>query len=139
QKLLADTAQNFVRKESPITRMRVMREDAIGYSRDIWKKMGELGWLSILFPEQLGGFGGSFVDAAILLEQFGTTLVPEPFVPSVVLAGMAILRLGSDDQKRRWLEPLMAGDTTLALAYAERDSRFDPTYVTVRAERAGST
>src|SRR5262245_53803885 len=137
QKLLAETAQGFVRKESPVGRLRALRDDAIGYSRDVWRKMGELGWLSIPFPEQLGGFGGTFVAMAILLERFGTTLVPEPLVPSVVLAGMAILRLGDDEQQRRFLEPLIAGETTLALAMAERESRFDVAHVGTRATREG--
>ena len=46
------------------------------------------------FPEAAGGFGGRFVDAALILEQLGTTLVPEPFIPSVVLGGMALSQAG---------------------------------------------
>jgi alkylation response protein AidB-like acyl-CoA dehydrogenase len=137
QKMLVDTVASFVRKESPVTRLRVLRKDPVGYTREMWKQMGELGWLGIVFPESVGGYGGSFVDIALILEQLGTTLVPEPIVPSVVLAGGAIAAAGDDEQKRRWLEPMMAGDTTLALAYAERDSRFDVTRVGLRAEKDG--
>jgi alkylation response protein AidB-like acyl-CoA dehydrogenase len=137
QKLLVDTVASFVRKESPVTRMRALRKDPMGYTREMWKQMGELGWLGIVFPESAGGLGGSFVDIALILEQLGTTLVPEPIVPSVVLAGGAIMRAGSDEQKTRWLEPLIAGDTTLALAHAERDSRFNVARVGLRAERDG--
>ncbi len=61
--------------------------------------MGELGWLGIPFPESLGGFGGTFVDAALVIEKLGTTLVPEPFLASVVLAGSMILAAGSEAQK----------------------------------------
>jgi alkylation response protein AidB-like acyl-CoA dehydrogenase len=137
QKLLVDTATAFVRKESPITRLRAMRTDPIGYSKEVWKKMGELGWLGILLPESLGGFGGTFVDAALVIEKIGTTLVPEPYIASVVLAGSTILPLGSDAQKKRWLEPLATGDVTLALAYAEREGRFDPFRITTRAQKQG--
>src|SRR5215216_2261192 len=90
QRMLVDTAASFVKKQLPVSRLRTMREDATGWSRDVWKHMGELGWLGILFPEDVGGFAGSFVDAALILEQFGTTLVPEPFLASVVLAGSAL-------------------------------------------------
>ncbi len=135
QKLLVETAAAFVRKESPIARVRAMREDPIGYSKGVWEKMGELGWLGIPFPESLGGFGGRFADAALILEKFGTTLVPEPYIASVILAGSSILAAGSEDQKRRWLEPLIAGKVTLALAYAERSSRFDPLRIATRADR----
>ena len=137
QKLLVDTAAAFARKESPVTRLREMRKDPVGYSKAVWKQMGDLGWLGILFPESLGGFGGTFVDAALVLEKLGTTLVPEPYLASVVLAGSTILAAGSEAQKKRWLEPLMAGDLSLALAYAERESRFDPLRVATRAQKTG--
>ncbi len=138
QKLLVDTAAAFARKESPVTRLRAMRQDPVGYSKPVWKQMGELGWLGILLPESLGGFGGTFVDAALVLEKLGTTLVPEPYIASVVLAASTILGAGSEAQQKRWLEPLMAGDTTLALAYAEREGRFDPLRIATRAQKAGS-
>jgi alkylation response protein AidB-like acyl-CoA dehydrogenase len=138
QKLLVDTAAAFARKESPVTRLRAMREDPVGYSKAVWKQMGELGWLGIPFSESLGGFGGTFSDAALVLEKLGTTLVPEPYIASVLLAGSTIVAAGSAAQQKRWLEPLIAGDSTLALAYAERDSRFDPLRVSTRAEKSGT-
>jgi alkylation response protein AidB-like acyl-CoA dehydrogenase len=138
QKLLADTAQAFARKESPVTRLRGLREDPIGYSRDVWKQMGELGWLGILFPESVGGFGWGFSDAALVIEKLGTTLVPEPYLASVVLAGSTLLASGTEEQQKRWLGPLVAGDSSLALAYAERESRFDPLRVTMRAQKKGA-
>ncbi|MFP6684887.1 MAG: acyl-CoA dehydrogenase family protein, partial [Polyangiaceae bacterium] len=119
-----DTIKNFVRKELPVERARKMREDDTGYSKDTWRQMGELGWLAIGMPESVGGFGGSFTEVALLLEQFGTRLVSEPYIASVVLAGHAILRAGSEEQHERFLSPMLTGDTTLALAYAERDGRF---------------
>src|SRR5580704_331248 len=98
QKLLVDTAAAFARKESPTTRLRAMRQDPVGYTKPVWKQMGELGWLGILLPESLGGFGGTFVDAALVLEKLGTTLVPEPYIASVVLAASTILGAGTDTQ-----------------------------------------
>ena len=135
QQMLVDTATSFVKKQSPPSRLRAMREDPVGWSRDMWKHMGELGWLGILYPESVGGFGGSFVDVALLLEQFGTTLVPEPFIPSVVLAGMTIVAAGNADQQARWIAPLIEGASSLALAYAEPQSRFDLARVSTRADK----
>src|SRR5262245_27818561 len=97
--------------------------------------MGELGWLGLPFPEAVGGFGSAFIDAALVLERLGTTLVPEPYIPSVVLAGTAVARMGNAAQQERLLAPMIAGKTTLALAYAEADSRFDVTQVSTRAEK----
>jgi alkylation response protein AidB-like acyl-CoA dehydrogenase len=137
QKMLVDTAASFARKDSPVQRMRRLRDHAIGYEPAVWRQMGELGWLGIAFPEAMGGFGGRFIDVALVLEQFGTTLVPEPYIPSVVLAGMAILRAGTGEQQARWLAPMIEGKTTLALAYAERHARYDVTAPATRALAGG--
>jgi alkylation response protein AidB-like acyl-CoA dehydrogenase len=138
QKMLVQTAASFVKKTSPVERLRRLRDDERGWEPAVWRQMGDLGWLGIPFPDELGGFGGRFIDAALVIEQLGATLVPEPYIPSVVLGGMAVLRAGDDAQRRRWLEPLIAGETSLALAWAERDGRYDPASVATRAERDGA-
>ena len=135
QRLLVDSVNNFVKKDSPIERFRKQRDVDPGWSKAVWAQMGDLGWLGLPFPEAVGGFGSSFLDAALVLERLGTTLVPEPFIPSVVLAGMAIVKTGTAAQQERLLAPMIAGRTTLALAYAEQDSRFDVTQVSTRAEK----
>ena len=126
QRLLVDTVLSFVKKQSPVSRMRALREDPVGWSRDVWRQMGELGWLSVPFPESVGGFGGSSVDVAVVLEKLGTTLVPEPYVPSVVLAGTAILRAGDDAQKCALAAAARADDgDTLAAPDLEVDAVED--------------
>jgi alkylation response protein AidB-like acyl-CoA dehydrogenase len=136
QRMLVDAAQGFVRKQSPVARMRKLRDDPIGWSPEVWRQIGDLGWLGLLFPEAVGGVGGSFVDLALVLEQLGTTLVPEPIVPSVV-AGVAILAAGDPAQQQRWLAPMVAGRCSLALAWAEADGRYDPTRIATRAVPTG--
>jgi alkylation response protein AidB-like acyl-CoA dehydrogenase len=137
QRMLVDAALGFTRKQSPVTRMRKLRDDPIGWSPEVWRQMGELGWLGLPFPEAVGGIGGSFVDLALVLEQLGTTLVPEPIVPSLV-AGMAIARAGDAAQQRAHLGPMVAGQSSLALAWAEADGRYDPGRVATRAERTAA-
>jgi alkylation response protein AidB-like acyl-CoA dehydrogenase len=136
QRQLVETVGSFVKKQSPVSRLRAMRLDPVGWSRDMWRQMGELGWLAIPFPESVGGLGGSFVDAALILEQLGTTLVPEPFIPALASAA-AILKAGTEEQARDWLGPVLAGEWSLALAIDEAQSRFHATDVRTRAERAG--
>ena len=70
QKMIQETAASFVKKESPVERMRKLRDSELGYDASVWKSMGELGWLGLPLPESVGGFGGTMLDAAILLEQF---------------------------------------------------------------------
>jgi alkylation response protein AidB-like acyl-CoA dehydrogenase len=138
QKLLVETASSFAKKSSPVTRFRKLRDDARGFDPKVWAQMGELGWLGVAFPEAAGGFGGRFIDLALIVEQLGVTLVPEPLIPSLVLGGMAIAAAGDAAQHERWLAPLIAGTATVALAHAERGGRFAPTAIATRAERKGA-
>ncbi len=133
QRMLAQTVADFAKNESPVARFRKLRDDDIGYDPKVWQKMGELGWLGVAFPESVGGFGGSFVECALVLENLAATLVPEPYLASVVLGGFALLRAGSPEQQARYLTPMIEGETTLALAYSEAQSRHDVSAVETMA------
>ena len=137
QELLAHTARELVTGRSPLKRVRELREDAIGFSRDLWSAMADLGWLGIVVPEQYGGAGLGWTDLAVVMEEVGRGLLPEPLVGSVLLATTAILLGGSDAQKQAHLPALVGGERLGALAYQEAGSRYDAHHVTTRAERAG--
>jgi alkylation response protein AidB-like acyl-CoA dehydrogenase len=124
QQMVVDTVAKWVEVQSPVERFRKQRDAEASWDREIWQAMGEYGWLGVCYPEALGGFGGKFVDAALILEQLGRGLVPEPFIPSVILAGSLLERLGSDEQIERFLTPMIEGKSSLAFAYAERQSRY---------------
>jgi alkylation response protein AidB-like acyl-CoA dehydrogenase len=134
QELLARTASDFVNKSSPVARARKLREHEVGWEKRTLAEMAELGWLAIPFGEDVGGLGATFVELALVLEQLGKTLVPEPLVPCIV-AGLAIDRAGDAAQKQAFLAPMIEGKSSLALAYAERDCRFDATRPTMTATR----
>jgi alkylation response protein AidB-like acyl-CoA dehydrogenase len=138
QKLLVDTVQSFVKRDSPVERMRKLRDHDVGWEKQVWQRMGELGWLGVMFPESAGGLGLAFQDAALVVEQLGMSLVPEPYLPLIV-AGVPLSQLGSSEQHDRFLAPVLAGQASLALAYAEEASRNDVTRITTRAEKQGSS
>lgn len=126
QRLLAKTVADFCKTRSPVSRFRKLRDDdGIGWDPATWQEMGKLGWLGVSFPESAGGLGGSFVEAAIILEQLGRNLVPEPYIGSVVLGGQALALGGNEAQQQRWLAPMLEGHTSLALAWAEARGRFE--------------
>ena len=137
QQMVVDSVARFVANESPVERFRKLRDTERGWEPEVWRRMGEMGWLALGFPEEQGGFGGRFVDMALVLEQLGRGLVPEPYLPSVVLAGGLVSRLGSEAQRERWLAPMFEGSSSLALAYAERQSRYDLHDCRTSAERDG--
>jgi alkylation response protein AidB-like acyl-CoA dehydrogenase len=139
QELLKDTASEFVLENSPVARLRKLRDtaDSTGFSRSLWKEMAELGWTGIVFPESSGGSELGFSEFGVLLEELGRTLTPEPFVSTVLLAGSAILLGGSDAQKETILKGICDGELVLALAFQEQ-GRFDPYAVAMKAPASGS-
>ena len=140
QELIAKTARDFVDEESPVSRMRALRDskDPVGFSRDLWKQMAELGWVGIPFPESVGGAGMGFADLAVVLEALGRNLVPEPFLSSVLLGGQSLLLAGSDAQQSQWLTPLVKGEKLVCLAFQEAKSRYQVNRIEATAEKTGN-
>jgi alkylation response protein AidB-like acyl-CoA dehydrogenase len=135
QEIIVESVAKFVANESPVERFRKLRDTERGWEPELWASMAENGWLGVAFPEEQGGFGGSFVDLALIIEQLGRGLVPEPVIPSVVLAGGLISRIGDEAQRERWLTPMLEGQTSLALAHSERQSRYTLSDCRTRAEK----
>ena len=138
QKLLVKTVEDFCKKQSPVERVRELREVERGWEEAKWQQMGELGWLGVLFSEDEGGLGGTFVDAGLIIEQLGKTLVMEPYLASVVLGGIAVREAGNSSQKQELLGPMIEGTSSLALAFTEENSRHNPFCIETKAEKSGA-
>ena len=138
QELLAQTARDFVRTTSPLSRLRALRDGQdMGFSPDIWQEMAQLGWAGILIPEEYGGAGMGLADLAVVLEAVGRNLAPEPFLSTVLLGGQLLADAGSPEQKQAWLSGIATGEKILALAYQEARSRYDLNRVATRATAEG--
>ena len=131
------TAREFVAGQSPVSRMRALRDsgDAIGYSPELWKEMAQLGWVGVNLPENYGGSAMGFADLCLLLEETGRNLMPEPFVETMVVGAGLIAQAGSEAQKDAWLSNIAGGDAQVALAYQEARSRYNAYDVQLKAER----
>jgi alkylation response protein AidB-like acyl-CoA dehydrogenase len=128
QKILKGAAHSFLAKEYPKEVVRRLKESPEGYSPSSWRKMADLGWMGVIFPEEYGGSGGSLPDLIVLLEEMGYAACPSPFLPTVVLGGLPILMAGSDEQRRELLPKIASGDLLMTLALTEPDVR-DPTLI----------
>ena len=126
QKMIKDTAREFLKKECPSDLVREMEEDDKGFPGELWHKMAELGWLGLIFPVEYGGSGGSFLDLIILFEEMGRYLAPAPFVPTVILGGLSILSAGSEAQKQKFLPKIAKGDLILTMALIEPELDYNP-------------
>jgi alkylation response protein AidB-like acyl-CoA dehydrogenase len=137
QSMLQDSVQRFIQNAYGFdARQKIVASDE-GFSREHWSHFAEMGWLGLPFSEEDGGFGGTAVETMILLEEFGKGLVVEPYITAVLQAGGLIAKGGTAEQKQQWLEPLIAGDLLLTLAFVEPQARFNLQDVKTTATRSG--
>ena len=115
---LLRVATEYCRDKSPPERARALIGDERGYDSDIWREIGTLGWLGIALPEEHGGSGLGIGEIVPIAEQMGRTLMATPFIPST-LAGQALLKGGSEAQRKRWLPRLAAGEIAGTVALGE--------------------
>jgi alkylation response protein AidB-like acyl-CoA dehydrogenase len=139
QQLLQDSARDFLRQECPTTHVRAMEEDETGYSPALWQQIADLGWTGLMFPEQYGGSGYSFIELCVLMEEFGRALLPSPFHSTVLTFGLPILFGGSAAQQQRYLSAIATGKLLGTLALTEPSASFEPSGVSVRAESRNGT
>jgi alkylation response protein AidB-like acyl-CoA dehydrogenase len=117
--MLSKTAHEFIRERAPAARIRTFRDsrDEVGFSRELWNEMAELGWLGLQIPEEYDGLGLGFFDLCVVLEQSGRELMPEPFVSTLLLGTQALLLGGTDAQKAALLPGIASGETLVSVAY----------------------
>jgi alkylation response protein AidB-like acyl-CoA dehydrogenase len=136
QEMLKKTARDFLADKCSKTFIKQMEESETGYSTKLWQEMAELGWMGLAFPEKYGGGDMSFLDLAVLLEEMGRACLPSPFFPTVVLGGLSILDVGSEEQKQKYLPKIICGEKILTLALTEPGyQNYDASAVTVEATR----
>ena len=125
QAMLDDSVEKFIANDYDFeTRQKYAASDN-GYSTEVWQTFAELGWTSVPFSEEDGGFGGGPADLMVLMLRFGKGLIVEPYLANIILAGGILRRAASNEQKEQWLHPVIAGELQAALAYAEPQSRYD--------------
>ncbi len=136
QEMLGKTARDFLADKCSKKLVKQMEESDTGYSRELWEEMAELGWMGLAFPGKYGGGDMSFLNLAVLLEEMGRACLPGPFFSTVVLGGLSILDIGSEEQRQAYLPELIRGEKFFTLALAEPGHRnYGASSVTVAATR----
>ncbi|MEM6581724.1 MAG: acyl-CoA dehydrogenase family protein [Pseudomonadota bacterium] len=134
QTMLRDSVARFVQDDYDFdTRQSIAAKDD-GMSREVWKTFAELGWLSIPFAEEHGGFGGDAVDIMVVMEQLGKGLVLEPYLATVSLFGGLLKKAGSPEQQADYIPMIVQGSCLGAFAYLERQSRYEMADVKTTAQ-----
>jgi alkylation response protein AidB-like acyl-CoA dehydrogenase len=114
-----------------------MFEDERGFTDDVWAKMAEMGWMGMRIPESYDGLELGLLDLAVVLEEMGRGLTPGPFFATVLLAAEAIMEAGTDEQKRKYLPGIAAGEIKGTLALHEPEGGADLGYIQMEARTDG--
>ena len=124
RRLLRDSVAAFVERSGGLRRLREWRDRPPGFDRGTWREMAGSGWFGTCLPEAHGGLGLGFAELAVIMEELGRGLAPEPVAAAVVLAGGAILHGDAPVQKGRLLPALIDGSLIPALAWQEREGDY---------------
>ncbi|HXJ78428.1 MAG TPA: acyl-CoA dehydrogenase family protein [Candidatus Methylomirabilis sp.] len=119
QKVLRDQARKFLGEHASSTRVRRILDTDAPYDAELWQGMGEMGWMSTAIPESYGGAGFGYLELCVIAEELGRSLAPTPFSSTIYLAVEALLRAGSEAQKKRWLPRIAQGQAIGCFALAE--------------------
>jgi len=124
QLMLREQARGFLGQQCPPGKVRAVLDGSQDYDPELWRGIADMGWTATAIPEAYGGLGLGYYELAIIAEELGRAVAPVPFSSSVYLATEAILALGSEAQKNRWLPVLASGECIATFAHAEGPGRL---------------
>ncbi len=134
-----DQARKLVKAKAPVEQLRKLRDskDPTGYSADLWREMGGLGWAGILVPESFGGAGLGYQELGVILEEMGRQLVASPLWSTALAGATALLKGAHEGVQKEVLPGVAAGKTVVALAVDE-GPHHNPSGVATKAEKTAS-
>lgn len=137
QELLQRTVRDFVDREVVPNRVEWDRREQV--DRAIIGRLGELGFLGVTIPEELGGTPADYRSYCLLMEELGRGDSSVRGIVSVSLGlfGKTINAEGTEEQRRRWLPGICAGTSLGCYALTEPGVGSDAGHLTTRAERDG--
>lgn len=139
QVLLKESIARWAQDNYSFDQRRVAADSPESFSREHWSTFAELGWLSVPFAEEYGGYGGNAVDLAAIMEEFGKALVVEPIVSTLVLFGGVLSNSNTESIKADLIPKIIDGSLLGAVALLEPQSRFDLSNVQTMVKQAGDS
>lgn len=137
EKMIRDTAREYLAAECTPALVRQMEKDPKGYPPGMWKKAAELGWQGMALPEKYGGLDLPLVCLGLVLEEAGRAIAPLP-LHSTAVAALTIASDGTEAQREALLPSVASGDTIMTWAFQEHDPRLLPETVRAQAVAAGN-
>lgn len=138
QRLLKESVRRMLAGAYDAERRKRYISEPTGFSRALWHSCAELGLLGLPFEEKHGGVSGGGAETMIVMECFGRVLALEPYLATVILGGGFVRLGGSEAMQSAILPKIASGETLIAFAHSERQSRYDLADVALTARKDGS-
>jgi butyryl-CoA dehydrogenase len=136
ERLLRDTTREFARRAVASTA--IERDEAERFDRTIFAAMAELGLTGAPLPESVGGAGFSYLGWSLVMEELGAADMATAVTLSVhILSQLPVVTWGTEEQRVRWLRPMVSGAALGAFALTEPHAGSDAGTIRTRAERVG--
>jgi alkylation response protein AidB-like acyl-CoA dehydrogenase len=104
------------------------------WARDWQRRLHEGGWAGVHWPKEYGGRGASLMETAIFFEELGRARGPLPAnVLGLLLGGPTVMVWGTDEQKDRYLEPILSAEEIWCQGFSEPDAGSDLASLKTRA------
>src|SRR3990170_4617309 len=133
-----ELAREFAEKEMAPTAAKDDKER--NFRGDLVKKMGELGFYGSVIPEEYGGSGLGFLAMALITEEVARVHSAMRVAINMQMGpALALLRFGSEEQKKKWIPPLVRGDAVGCFAITEPDAGSDVAAIRTTATRDGNS
>lgn len=137
QMMLQDSVRKLIaRVATPEYCRETIREKA--FPHKFYDALIDAGLMGIPYPEEFGGVGGSLVDVAIVAEEINKPSSDLPMMfCGAMFCGLNVLRMGTQEQKQKWLPKLISGEIKLSIGLSEPDAGSDLGAIRTSAVRDG--
>ena len=121
QKMLKDSANEFLAVNAPVEQFRTLRDNNYeAFDTDLWLAIVEMGWTALTIPEEYNGLDFGYVGLGQVLEEMGRNLTKAPLLSSIVLGGTALVNSTNEGLKSMWIPAIMNGNKRIAFAQDEK-------------------
>ncbi|HET8929287.1 MAG TPA: acyl-CoA dehydrogenase family protein, partial [Acidimicrobiales bacterium] len=124
QDMLRDVVRGICATPAIAAGVRDLEDDPKGYADEFWQQLAKSDLCGLLIDEAHGGSAMTLLEAVVVAEELGRSLVPSPWFVTSVLAAGVIARAGTDEQRSAWLPRLASGDAVVSIAWLEPDNGF---------------
>jgi alkylation response protein AidB-like acyl-CoA dehydrogenase len=113
-------------------------EESFAFRRDWQRKLNDRGWAGLTWPTEFGGAGATMIEQAIFFEEIAHARAPQMAnVLGLTMGGPTVIAHGTDEQKERFLTPILSADEIWCQGFSEPESGSDLASLKTKAVPSG--